>query len=139
MKIKVKKLNDSAVIPKYAKDGDAGMDLTCVSRVFTDKYIEYKTGLAFEIPEGYVGLLFPRSSISNKDLYLSNAVGVLDSGYRGEVTFRFKTTDAYGSFYKEGERVGQIIVIPHPKIEFIESNELTDTDRGVGGYGSTGK
>jgi len=139
MQVKIKRIHNNAVLPKYAKNGDAGMDLTCVSRVFTDKYIEYKTGLAFEIPEGYVGLLFPRSSISNKDLYLSNAVGVLDSGYRGEVTFRFKTTDAYGSFYKEGERVGQIIVIPHPKIEFIESNELTDTDRGVGGYGSTGK
>ena len=80
MKVKIKKLCENAVIPSYAKPGDAGMDLVATSRMF-DKYgnVEYGTGLAMEIPEGYVGLIFPRSSISKKDLALTNAVGVIDS------------------------------------------------------------
>ena len=80
MEVKIKKLCDSAVIPSYAKPGDAGMDLVATSRVF-DKYgnVEYGTGLAMEIPEGYVGLIFARSSIFKQDLSLSNAVGVIDS------------------------------------------------------------
>ena len=96
MKVKIKKLHPDAVIPSYAKPGDAGMDLTAISkRVETGsdengEYIEYGTGLAIEIPEGHVGLVFPRSSVSKKDLFLANAVGVIDSGYRGEVKLRFK-------------------------------------------------
>lgn len=80
MKVKIKKLNENAVIPSYSKQGDAGMDLVATSKIF-DKYgnVEYGTGLAMEIPEGYVGLIFPRSSISKKDLALTNAVGVIDS------------------------------------------------------------
>ena len=80
MKVKIKKLNENAVIPSYSKQGDAGMDLVATSKIF-DKYgnIEYWTGLAMEIPEGHVGLIFPRSSISKKDLALTNAVGVIDS------------------------------------------------------------
>ena len=99
MEVKIKKLCDSAVIPSYAKPGDAGMDLVATSRIF-DKYgnVEYGTGLAMEIPEGYVGLLFPRSSISKHDLSLANAVGVIDSGYRGEIKFKFKPTLAYMTF-----------------------------------------
>ena len=99
MEVKIKKLCDSAVIPSYAKPGDAGMDLVATSRIF-DKYgnVEYGTGLAMEIPEGYVGLLFPRSSISKQDLSLANAVGVIDSGYRGEIKFKFKPTLAYMTF-----------------------------------------
>ena len=94
MIVRVKKLKNEAVVPSYAKEGDAGLDLVAVDKnIETDgesEYVEYGTGLAFEIPAGYVGLLFPRSSISNKDLILSNSVGVIDSGYRGEVKFRFK-------------------------------------------------
>ena len=80
MKVKIKKLNENAVIPSYSKQGDAGMDLVATSKIF-DKYgnVEYGTGLAMEIPEGYVGLIFPRSSICKQDLSLSNAVGVIDS------------------------------------------------------------
>lgn len=99
MEVKIKKLCKTAVIPSYAKPGDAGMDLVATSRVF-DKYgnVEYGTGLAMEIPEGYVGLLFPRSSISKQDLSLANAVGVIDSGYRGEIKFKFKPTLSYMDF-----------------------------------------
>ena len=160
MKVKIKKLNPNAVIPSYAHDGDAGMDLTAVSKT-EDEYgnIVYGTGLAFEIPKGCVGLLFPRSSNAKKDLTLSNAVGVLDSTYRGEVTFKFKRQlkiveknvskiaysrnveddfDEYAS-YESGERIGQIIIFPYPTIEFEEVDELSDSDRGNGGWGSTGK
>ena len=174
MEVKIKKLCDSAVIPSYAKPGDAGMDLVATSRIF-DKYgnVEYGTGLAMEIPEGYVGFIFPRSSISKQDLSLANAVGVIDSGYRGEIKFKFKPTLAYmdfgatedvhgvykesntfdfvgiagdiqkdsieASIYEVGDRVGQIIILPYPYIDFEEVDNLSDTERGTGGYGSTGK
>ena len=153
MKVKIKKLNPNAVIPSYAHDGDAGMDLTAVSKT-EDEYgnIVYGTGLAFEIPKGCVGLLFPRSSNAKKDLALSNAVGVLDSGYRGEVLFKFRPlprefADASGGFmtyqysreYKIGDRIGQIIILPYPTIEFEEVDELSETERGNEGWGSTDK
>lgn len=144
MKIKIKKLIKEAVIPKYAKPGDAGMDLVVTNIEYTNDYISYKTGLAFEIPEGYVGLLFPRSSNSKKDLLLCNSVGVLDSGYRGEVEFRYKhikpdSKYKYDSVYTTGDRVGQIIIIPYPQIEFEEVEELSSSERSEGGFGSTGK
>lgn len=143
MEVKIKKLHEDAVIPKYAKPGDAGMDLTAVSMKI-DEYgnICYGTGLAFEIPEGYVGLVFPRSSNCKKGIILTNCVGVIDSGYRGEVSFKFKEI-ALGNFskviYKVGDRIGQIIIMPYPRIEFIEVEELSETERGTNGYGSTGK
>lgn len=143
MKVNIKKLHPNAVIPTYAKKGDAGLDLTSVSRDFDDKNnIIYKTGLAIEIPEGYVGLIFPRSSIANKNQLLTNSVGVLDSGFRGEVTFKFKSIQSSTHFckpYEVGERVGQLIIMPYPQIEFNEVDELTETERGTGSYGSTGK
>ena len=151
MKVKIKKLHPDAVIPAYAKTGDAGMDLTAVSMKI-DEYgnICYGTGLAFEIPEGYVGLIFPRSSICKEQLLLSNAVGVIDSGFRGEVSFKFKPSVAFDKLgdltskllygaYKIGDRIGQIIIMPYPQIEFIEVEELSETERGTNGYGSTGK
>lgn len=143
MEVKIKKLHKDAVIPKYAKPGDAGMDLTATSMKI-DEYgnICYGTGLAFEIPEGYVGLVFPRSSNCKKGIILTNCVGVIDSGYRGEVSFKFKEI-ALGNFskvtYKVGDRIGQIIIMPYPQIEFIEVEELSETERGTNGYGSTGK
>lgn len=142
MKVNIKKLNPEAVIPKYAKAGDAGMDLVAISKTLTEVgedygYLEYGTGLAFEIPEGYVGLVFPRSSISKTGAILSNSVGVIDSGYRGEVTARFKQIP--GSLeYNKGDRIAQLIIIPYPEIEFNEVEELSDTERGSGGYGSSG-
>lgn len=149
MEVKIKKLSDNAVIPAYAHDTDAGLDLTAVNYEYDrekDCHI-YGTGLAFEIPEGYVGLLFPRSSNRKTEAYLSNSVGVVDSGYRGEVMFSFKNRDRIEPDtipqlvkpYEIGNRIGQLIIIPYPKIEFIEVDELSDSDRGTGGYGSSGK
>lgn len=142
VKVPIKKLSPDAVIPTYSKEGDAGMDLTAVSKEITDDYISYKTGLSFEIPSGYVGLLFPRSSNSKKDLLLTNSVGVIDSGYRGEVELRFKPI-LNGKLeniktYDVGDRVGQIMIIPYPKIEFVETENLSQSQRGDGGFGSTG-
>ena len=142
LKVKIKKLNEDALIPTYSKDGDAGMDLVATSKSFdTDANVVYGTGLAFEIPKGFVGLLFPRSSNAKKELLLSNSVGVLDSGYRGEVMFKFKFSNCNYSenTYEIGERIGQIIILPYPQIEFEEAEELSETERGNGGYGSTGK
>ena len=165
MKVKIKKLHPDAVIPAYAKTGDAGMDLTAVT-FDVDEFgnMCYGTGLAFEIPEGYVGLVFPRSSIYKSNLNLSNSVGVIDSGYRGEVSFKFNVIHNVSSWlkfkwqklfkkdpmnvpvmtlgfnkYKVGDRIGQIIIMPYPQIEFEEVQELSETERGTQGYGSSGK
>ena len=156
MNIKIKKLHPNAVIPSYAKHGDAGMDLTAIHKDYDNEgNVVYKTGLAFEIPEGFVGLLFPRSSNAKKDLILSNSVGVLDSGYRGEVMFKFKRVFNLVEFgrvmdnenerhvvindYNIGDKIGQLIILPYPQIEFEEVQELSMTERGEGGYGSTDK
>lgn len=145
MLVKIKKLRNDAVIPKYAKPGDAGMDLTAVSKtVDENNNIVYGTGLALQIPEGFVGLIFPRSSNSKTDLYLTNHVGVVDSGYRGEIMFKFRSvlcsSGQYicGKEYNVGDRVGQLIIIPYPNIEFQEVEELSSTERGDGGFGSSG-
>lgn len=140
MKIKIVKLNENAVIPKYAKPGDAGMDLTAISVDFNDwDYLTYHTGLAIEIPEGYVGLLFPRSSVYKTGQQLSNSVGVIDSGYRGEIMLKYtREIESEKVAYKPGDRVGQIIILPYPQIEFEQVYKLSDTERGLGGYGSTG-
>jgi dUTP pyrophosphatase len=139
MKIKIKKLHNDATVPSYAKAGDAGMDLTCVNFKMSETYVEYDTGLAMEIPEGHVGFLFPRSSVSKTNLVLANCVGVVDSGYRGPVKLRFKEIDGPpGGRYKIGDRVGQLIIMPVPNFSCEEVNELTETSRGEGGFGSTG-
>lgn len=170
MEVKVRRLSENAVIPMYGKPGDAGMDLTATSRSFdSEGNVVYGTGLAFEIPEGHVGLIFPRSSNAKKDLILTNSVGVVDSGYRGEVMFKFKPVPFFADegcgdgtntenfdftvtpgsrfadsfefgieLYEVGDRVGQIIIMPYPQVVFIESEDLTATLRGDGGFGSTG-
>jgi dUTP pyrophosphatase len=138
MKVNIKKLNENAVIPSYAKNGDAGMDLIATSIINEDAFqITYGIGLAMEIPTGFVGLVFPRSSIRKTDLSLTNCVGVIDSGYRGELQATFKKNGL--NKYEVGDRVAQIMIIPHPTIEFNEVNELSNTERGEGGFGSTGK
>lgn len=154
MKVKIKKLHPDAVIPSYAKKGDAGMDLTAVSNgeVTNQGTMMYKTGLSIEIPKGHVGLIFPRSSIFKSTGRMSNAVGVIDSGYRGELIFQFDMSivemvirlkkfrnEAEITPYKKGDRIGQLIIIPYPQIEFEEVDELSTTERGSGGHGSTGK
>jgi dUTP pyrophosphatase len=143
MKVRIKKLNENAVIPTYAKDGDAGMDLVATSIISeNDTQITYGIGLALEIPNGFVGLIFPRSSVRKTRLMLSNCVGVVDSGYRGELQATFNKINQNSiaeNDYKVGDRVAQIMIIPHPPIEFKEVNDLSETERGEGGFGSTGK
>tara|TARA_R110000868_G_scaffold79803_1_gene226939 strand:+ start:39 stop:563 length:525 start_codon:yes stop_codon:yes gene_type:complete len=174
MNVKIKKVHANAKIPTYGKPGDAGMDLTCVTVSYADGCIVYDTGIQIEIPEGYVGLLFPRSSLSKLDIMLTNHVGVIDSGYRGNIMFKYKPTKEHydaaknlinfkididsGKFnyhatkeheyykysnsstcYAVGDRIGQIIILPYPQITFEETEELSVTERGTGGYGSTGK
>ena len=143
MNIKIKKLNQNAVIPTYAKQGDAGLDLTAIYKITDNKQnIVYGTGLAIEIPQGYVGLVFPRSSNSKTDLRLTNSVGVIDSGYRGEIIFKFRPTANKFKIqtkldeYEIGDRIGQLIILPYPKVNFIEVDELSQTERGANGYGS---
>jgi dUTP pyrophosphatase len=140
MQVKFKKLDENAVIPSYAKAGDAGLDITAIDLRDWHDQVVYMTGIAIEIPEGHVGLLFPRSSIRKYQLELSNSVGVIDSGYRGEIQFAFnKTAGPASNKYKIGERIGQLVIIPYPIIEVVEAQELSDSERGDGGFGSTGK
>lgn len=139
--VKFKKLDEKAVSPKYAKPGDAGLDLTATSmRWDADMHCYvYGTGIAVEIPEGYVGLVFPRSSICKTSLMMSNSVGVIDSGYRGEITVVFRDMKSSYKAYLPGDRIAQLIIMPCPKVEPVFVDELSETERGEGGYGSTGK
>ena len=141
MKIKVKRLNELAMLPTKAHATDAGFDLYATSKTYdNDGNVVYGCGLAFEIPEGYMGLVFPRSSNANKLLLLSNSVGVIDAGYRGEVTAKFKRLYPISQGeYAIGERFAQLIVMPIPAVEFEDAEELSESERGVGGYGSSGK
>jgi dUTP pyrophosphatase len=159
--IKFKKLDPNAVIPSYAHDGDVGMDMTAISVEYDEKrdmYI-YHTGLACESDKWYGMFLFPRSSNSKTEAYLTNSVGIVDSFlYRGEIQFRYKNRDRYRKGfwewlagkvdveralkkapYQVGDRIGQMVILPYPKVECWEFNELSDTERGKGGFGSTGK
>lgn len=192
LKVKIKKLVPEAVIPAYAKDGDMGMDVTATS-VEYDRELDcfvYHTGLAFELPKGYGMLIFPRSSNRKTNCYMANHVGILDSGYRGELLLCFKYKDSVlsilssfrsdkfieriannletkdvkrlamaliktsndiinddlelnnfmGNFapYKVGDRIGQIVIVPYPTVEFEETDTLSESERGTGGHGSTG-
>lgn len=139
MEIKVKKLNPNAVVPSYSKDGDAGMDLTATEIISeTTDQITYGTGISMEIPKGYVGLVFPRSSIRKYELELTNSVGVIDSGYRGEIQATFNKVHNKLNSYNVGDRIVQIMIIPYPQVSFIEVEELSSSERGTGGFGSTG-
>jgi dUTP pyrophosphatase len=141
--VRFKKLHNNAITPIYSKDGDAGMDLTITSIVSETKTdVTYGFGIAVEIPKGYVGLLFPRSSVRKYDLSLTNSVGVIDSGYRGEIQATFKKTNWLkgdsSEKYNIGDRATQIMILPYPQIEFIETDNLSETERGDGGFGSSG-
>lgn len=139
MQVKFKKLSKDAVVPKIANIGDAGADLTATSIEHYDKYIEYGTSLAVSIPNGYVGLIFPRSSVTNKDVILKNAVGVIDSKFRGEIKFRFLPTKEFRSeVYVVGDRIGQLVIVPYLQAQYVEVDDLDSTQRGFGGYGSSG-
>ena len=143
MDIKFKKLDPRAVAPVRAHNSDAGFDLVA-TRITTEinecgqLILVYHTDLALEIPEGYFGLLVPRSSIFKKSLALTNSTGVIDAGYRGEVMAKFKTTtDVVPAVYREGDKFAQLLILPVPEATFTEAFELSDSDRGDGGYGST--
>lgn len=146
MELKVKKLTPDSTLPKYATPGSNAVDLTCTTVVLHNDYAEVRTGIAVEIPKGYVGLLFARSSVSNKNLVLANGVGVIDSDYRGELSFRFKVleTASHGAFkysklYNQGEKCGQLLLVECPKLEIKEVESLDETVRGSGGFGSSDK
>ena len=139
IEIKFKKLCAEAVMPTKAHQSDAGADLTATSKHWDDEkqcWI-YGTGIATEIPEGYVGLVFPRSSIRKYGLALANSIGVIDSGYRGEIMCSFKPTGSCPT-YNVGDKIAQLIIMPYPEINYVETTELSDSERGKGGHGSTG-
>jgi dUTP pyrophosphatase len=140
MFVKIKKLSPDAIIPTYAKEGDAGMDLTAltVENDVNGFYTEYGTGLAMEIPEGHAGFIFPRSSASKTSQIQANCVGVIDSGYRGEIKVRLKNLGNPQKLYVAGDRVAQIIIMPVPEVKFFQTDQLSETVRGDGGFGSTG-
>lgn len=147
MQIRFKKLSDKAKKPIQGSADAAGWDFFATSR-FTDEYgnLVFGTDIAVEIPKGYVGLLFPRSSICKQNLYLTNCVGVIDADYRGEITAKFKGALPINRMnpnpidcYKVGERICQIVIVPFVNVRWDEVDELSNTKRGTGGYGSTGK
>ena len=151
MNIKFKKLHPEAKIPKYATKGAAGLDLYAINCA-TDDYdnIIYHTGIAIEIPEGYVGLLFPRSSCCYTDLMLTNCVGVIDSDYRGEILIKYKLFPhmqlipeqkiiSGEIIYTDEDRVGQLVIMPVAKVKLEEVLELSETNRGENGFGHTGR
>lgn len=154
MKVNFKKLNPLASIPSRSKEGDAGYDMTAVDIELKDNILTVHTGIAIEIPRGYAGFLFPRSSICKTDLSLTNSVGVIDSNYRGEIMCKFRINDTVieqnndnlyiinsrnkPRLYSVGDRCCQLIILPVPDITFEEQSELSSSERGTGGFGSTG-
>ena len=139
LQIKFKKTHPFSIIPTQGTTGAAGFDLTAVSLETTETTLKYDTGIAVEIPPGYVGLVFPRSSVCKTGLSLANSVGVIDSDYRGSISFVFYKPAVCIVPYLPGDRIGQLVIVPIPEVEFVEVEELSETERGAGGYGSTGR
>lgn len=143
MEIKFKRLSEKAVAPVKSTVGAAGFDLTCTDITTEineagELILVYHTGLAIEIPEGYFGMLCMRSSVSKKTMSMCNACGIIDSDFRGEITGKFRTTvTVVPSVYKPQERFAQLLILPVADATFTEALELSATDRGDGGYGST--
>lgn len=147
------RLTDEAPLPAHAKPGDAGMDLTSRETVtlMPGETRTVGTGVAMEIPEGYVGLVFPRSGLGTKGINLSNCVGIIDSSYRGEikaplhnnhppVRVHGKVVQATHEMMtiERGDRVCQIVIVPFATCECVEADELSETERGDTGFGSSG-
>lgn len=160
MKVLIKKLSPDAVLPEYKhvdiyhNPNDMGMDITCISYEYDAKYDRflYHTGLAFKLLQGYGMLIFPRSSNTKTEAYLANSVGILDSTYTGELIFAYKLRTPFNQLfptgdkelnilemtnelapYKIGDKIGQIVILPYPSIEFVEVDNLPETDRGADG------
>lgn len=141
--VKIKKMHPLAKMPAYAHNGDAGLDLsvTSIENLGAEK-VKFGLGVAIELPEGHVGLLFPRSSVHKSTLRLSNSVGVLDSNFQGEITAVFDRLELEALFKNEydiGDRIIQLVILPFPKVEFEQVTEFTSkSERGTGSYGSSG-
>ena len=142
MKVNIKRLNDDAVIPTYGSAYSAGADLYSASesvKIASGETVMIHTGIALEIPEGYVGLVYARSGLaSKKGLAPANKVGVIDSDYRGEIMVALHNHSAEERTVDKGERIAQLVIAPFITADFNETDELSDTVRGVGGFGSTG-
>ncbi len=138
--IKVKKTEGNAIIPTRANQSDAGWDLYCCHsrNLAPNQRALYRTGVSFEIPEGYVGLVWPRSGLSVKR-GIDVLAGVIDSGYRGEVRVCLYNTSHDWLEVKEGDRIAQILFQEVPQFQLQEVDTLQNSDRGEGGFGSSGK
>ena len=139
MKIKVKKLSPKAKLPTYATEGSGAFDIYATNYASVMPVGYFHTGLSFEIPKGYVMLLFSRSGHGfSKDIRLANCVGVIDSDYRGELKVKLTNDGVHLQSFVEGDRIAQALILPIEQVSFEEVDELEDTDRGEGGFGSTG-
>lgn len=139
MKIRFKKLSENAVMPKKAHKADAGFDLTATQDYIINENgrVLIDTGIAVEIPNGYFGMVTGRSG--NTIRYgLVGQLGIIDSGYTGSIGVMLFNTTKFEKRIRKGERVGQLIIMPAPEVEFEEADKLSESDRGTGGYGSTG-
>jgi dUTP pyrophosphatase len=150
LNVKVKKMFDDVEIPQYSTDGSGCFDIKCYSEDwFRDEFnnspdvfdsYSFRTGLQFEIPEGYVMLVFSRSGHGFKyDVRLANCVGVIDSDYRGELKVKLTNDSNRMMLVQHGDKIAQAMIIPIPKVAFEVAEELSSTGRGEGGFGSTGK
>lgn len=144
MIIRFKKVHENAHEPVRGSEWAAGWDLSACATDWDDvnKVLVYHTGIAVEIPRGYVGMLFPRSSIYKYTLTQTNCVGVIDADYRGEIlvkfAFRYHPEIESPRLYGLGERIVQLVIVPVPEVAWIEADTLSETERGEGGYGSSG-
>lgn len=142
--VKIKKLNDMAIIPKKAHDDDAGFDLYAAILdpvvIHPHKTLLIGTGISVELPKFTFGAIFARSGLAFKyGLAPANKVGVVDAGYRGEVCVALHNHSEYIREVKPGERIAQMVVMPYVNVSLELTEDLSDTDRGEGGFGSTGK
>lgn len=147
MQIKVKKVNPDAIIPTHGSEMAAGYDLYACGiknedgiQIYPGAAETISTGIAIEIPDGYVGLLFGRSGMAFKrGLRLSTCVSVLGPDFRGEIKCQIRNDSSKPRDIKNGDRIAQLVVVPYMMLEFVLADELSDTNRGVGGFGSTGR
>ena len=142
IQLPIQRLRDDAVIPERAYEGDAGLDLAACERVELGpgERAVVGTGLAVAIPEGYAGFVQPRSGLADRHgISIVNSPGLIDSGYRGEIKVILINTDPSTPFVVDrGMRIAQLVVLPLPGLELVETDELPETERGVRGYGSSG-
>ena len=143
MKLRFARLADDAVLPSRAHEGDAGLDLYAVesAHLGPGERWSVRTGVAVEIPEGHAGLVLPRSGLARKHgISLVNSPGLIDSGYRGEITVLLLNTDPAEVYrVQPGDRIAQLLVVSLPAVEPVEAETLAETARGDGGFGSSGR